>query len=331
MTKYLTLAIYIFFSAALFAGAQKEVQTTESVRITIEHKYGFTELSGTPERVISIGYSEHDTVLALGVELVAVRDWYGDKPYAVWPWSEELLGDSKPVVLSPAELDFELIASLNPDVIVGISSGMSEEEYKLLSEIAPVIAQPSDYIDYGTPWQVETEILGRVLSKETEAEKLVSDLENRIIDIKNSHEEFSGKTAAVSFVYQSIPGAYASQDARSRLISQLGFEIPAIYDELAGDAFYVSFSEERIDLLDTDVILWIASGGKGLDDILELPLRKSLTAAKEGRELFLGEIIAGAFSFASPVSINFLLDELVPGLEAVLDGDASTLPPAALR
>lgn len=40
---------------------------------TIEHKFGSTEVAGMPERVVSVGYSDQDPILALGVIPVAVR------------------------------------------------------------------------------------------------------------------------------------------------------------------------------------------------------------------------------------------------------------------
>src|SRR5262245_5354376 len=51
--------------------------------VTITHKYGQTTIDATPARVISVGFVDQDTILALGVTPVAVRDWYGDQPYAV--------------------------------------------------------------------------------------------------------------------------------------------------------------------------------------------------------------------------------------------------------
>ena len=37
--------------------------------------------------------------------------------------------------------------------------------------------------------------------------------------------------------------------------------------------------------------------------------------------------LSGAFSFSSPLSIPFLLDELVPKLAAAVDGDPATAVP----
>ena len=69
-------------------------------------------MEGIPERVISVGYNEQDAILALGVIPVGIRDWYGDQPYAVWPWAQDELGDAKPEVLSGTGINFEQVASL---------------------------------------------------------------------------------------------------------------------------------------------------------------------------------------------------------------------------
>ena len=66
-------------------------------------------------------------------------------------------------MLPSTELNFEQIAALNPDLIVGVSSGMTEADYATLSAIAPTLAQPGEYIDYGMPWDVTTELIGKAV------------------------------------------------------------------------------------------------------------------------------------------------------------------------
>lgn len=335
--KVLLLAILGAVLAACQPAAEQGAGNTgsaaggEGFPLVIEHKYGSTTISAKPQRVVSVGFSEQDSLLALGVIPVGIRDWYGDQPYAVWPWAQTALGDAKPAVLPATELNIEQIAALRPDLIVGISSGMTPEEYRLLSNIAPTVAQPAEYVDFGTPWEVETRILGMATGNSAKADELVETIATRITQIKETHPQFQGKSAAVAFVYLNQPGAYASQDPRARLLASLGFETPAAYDEIADGAFWVSFSAERLDLLNTDVVVWIASDAQGLADIRNLPLRRSFPPAAQGREIFLGEIPAGAFSFSSPLSLHYLLDLLVPALEAAVDGDPATLVPEALR
>jgi iron complex transport system substrate-binding protein len=90
----------------------------------VEHKFGTTVVPAKPERIVSVGLTEQDTILALGYKPIATTEWYGDQPYAVWPWAREALGDSRPTVLSNADgFQFEKIAALRPDLIVGVTPG----------------------------------------------------------------------------------------------------------------------------------------------------------------------------------------------------------------
>ncbi len=328
--------LVMFPLSGLIAGGSSESNaagTSEAsdAAVVITHKYGETVLSSVPEKVVSLGYGEHETLLALGVVPVAVRDWFGgDMPYATGPWVPEKLRDklneAQPLVLS-VEMDFEAIAALAPDVIVGIYSGMTEKEYDFLSEIAPTIAQSGEYVDYGTPGEIGTRILGQVLGKTEEAGQVISGIDNRMDGIKERHPEFVGATVAVAFFVSNQLAAYTTHDRRGRFMQQLGFVIPPEYDELAGDSLYATFSEERLDLLDTDVIIWRSFSDEALQDIRDLPLRDTLTANTEDRELYMGKIYSRAFSHASTPSINFMLDILEPALAAAVDGDPETKVP----
>ncbi len=297
--------------------------------VTIEHKYGSTTIDAEPTRVVSVGFNDQDALLALGVTPIGIRDWYGEQPFGTWPWAQDELGDAQPELLSPngAELNVEAVAALEPDLIVGIYSGMTQSEYDLLSAIAPTIAQPSEFVDYGTPWQEQTRIVGRAVGKAELAEDLVTSIEDRYASIRAEHPEFEGATSAVAFTFEGSPGAYTSSDVRSRLLADLGFVIPPQFDEIAGDSFFASFSAEELELLDLDTVVWIVGDDLALDAILDLPLRDSLAFATEGREVFADFELSGAFSFSSPLSIPYLLDALVPKLAAAVDGDPATAVP----
>jgi len=305
--------------------------TSESFPVTIEHAHGTTEIPSAPERVVSVGYSDHDILLALDVVPVGVRDWYGNFPHATWPWAQDELGSGEPEIIGSGELDIEAIAALDPDLIVGVNTAMEATVYDLLSQVAPTIGPNAEYPSFGTPWQVRTRMIGRAVGKSDEAEQRIRAIEDRFAEVREAHPEFDGKSIAVAFTYQGQPGAYASRDTRSRLLEHLGFEVPSEYDELAGESFFASFSAERMDLLDTDVIVWLASSDEGIQTIKELPMRTGVDAVSEGREIFLGKLLGGAFSFSSPLSIPFLLEQLVPALAAAVDGDPETRVPEELR
>jgi iron complex transport system substrate-binding protein len=133
----------------------------------------------------------------------------------------------------------------------------------------------------------------------------------------------------VAFAFDELPGAYASSDIRSQVLVELGFTIPAEFDELAGDAFFFNVSQEELPTLDADVLVWIVSSEAGYDAIRSMPLRPSLTSFAEGREVVADPLLTGAFSHSSPLSLEYVIDELVPELALALDGDPATVVPSS--
>ncbi len=295
---------------------------------TIKHKYGGTEVSGYPGRVVTVGFTDQDPVLALGVAPVAVREWFGEKPHATWPWAQDELGDGEPEVLTSTELNFEQIAGLDPDLIVGVSSGMTRQEHDTLSEIAPTLAQSGEFVDYGVPWQEQTRAVGRALGRQDRAGGIVSDVEARFAGVREAHPEFEDATGVVVGLTVEddsyTPSPYGPQDVRGRFMSSLGFRIPQEIADLTGDSFFADLSRERLELIDTDVLVWVTVLAESFEAVRTDPLYRRLDAAREGRDLFLEEALSAALSFGTVLSLPFLLDDLVPMLAAAVDGNPDT-------
>lgn len=293
--------------------------------VTIEHKYGATTIDAPPTRIVTVGLTEQDVLLALGITPVGTTEWFGGYPGALWPWAQaKLTGDLPTVVGDASGINFEKIAALKPDLILALYSGISERDYRLLSEIAPTVAQPAAYVDYGVPWQELTRTVGKAVGKPVEAGALVSAVEDRFAQIRTAHPEFNGASALVATPYQGIY-LYGPEDVRGRLLTALGFTLPSELAQIAGNSFGGNLSMERVDLLDVDVIIWLdlESGS----ELLANPLYTGLPVHREGREVVLSsnEPLGGATSFVSVLSLPYLLDALTPMLAAAIDGDPKTL------
>lgn len=303
--------------------------------VTIEHKFGKTEIPSQPTRVVTLGFTEQDPVLALGVTPVAVREWFGDQPYAVWPWARDKLGDAKPRVLNmaPGELDFEAIAALRPDLIIAIHSGITEEEYRRLSAIAPTVAQPGDYPDYGVPWQEQTRIIGRALGREALAQQLVADVERKIEEARKRHPEFQGATVAMASP-ANAQGQYwvvGPNTPPMRFLSALGFRMPEPLTSLIGERDSALISGEQVRLLDVDVLIFQVLSAEGQRVIENDPLYRQLKVAAQGRTIFFPGVddpIYGALAFSSVLSLPYALEHLIPKLAAAVDGDPATTAPS---
>src|SRR3954447_26306993 len=63
--------------------------------VSIEHKYGTTEITAAPQRVVVVGLTEQDALLALGIVPVATTKWFGENPGEIWPWAKEKFGSAK--------------------------------------------------------------------------------------------------------------------------------------------------------------------------------------------------------------------------------------------
>jgi iron complex transport system substrate-binding protein len=312
--------------------ATKEAHATEAPAtvaaesaypVTIEHKFGSTTISEYPERIVLVGLTDQDALLALGIVPVATREWWGERPGAIFEWATDELGTAElPVVLPGTELNFEQIAGLNPDVIVGLYAGITQEEYDTLSKIAPVVAQPAEYPDWGIPWQDSTRTIGLIVGKSTEAEALIADVEARFAAIRQEHPEFSGQVGVVASAGESDYWAYSSLDPRGQFLTSLGFQPATELDEIIGAEFGAPIDLERYDLInDAGVLIWFTGDTENSD-----ALYQQLDVHKEGRDIMIGweDPMAFAFSFNTVLSLPYVLDELVPQIVAASDGDPAT-------
>ncbi|MFB6679194.1 iron-siderophore ABC transporter substrate-binding protein [Streptomyces sp. NPDC056390] len=297
--------------------------------VTLTHKYGATTLKSEPKRIVTVGLSDQDAVLALGKVPVGTTEWLGGFKGAIGPWAKEALGDKPlPTVLhdNGTGPQVEKIAALRPDLILALYSGLTKDQYRTLSKIAPVVAQPKDGPDWSISWQDQTEQIGKALGRPDEAEKLVTKTEKHISEAAAEHPEFKGASAVMATPYEGMY-VYGPQDNRSRLLDDLGFALPTDLSKVVGDAFGANISKERTDLLDTDAIVWIVTDpAKDTKKLHADPLYGKLDVAEQGREVMVKDssTFGSAVSFVSPLSLPYTVDRLVPLLAAAVDGKPTT-------
>ncbi|GAA2701101.1 iron-siderophore ABC transporter substrate-binding protein [Actinoplanes palleronii] len=296
--------------------------------VSLEHKFGTTTVAAEPKRIVTVGLVEQDALLALGVVPTATTEWFGEKPGAIWPWAEAALGSApKPQVLTSTDgVQFEKVAALRPDLILAIYSGLTAEDYATLSKIAPTVAQPKDTVDYGVGWQDLTRTVGAAVGRKDQAEKLVTDTEATFAAVRQAHPEFAGKTGMMAMTWEGYY-VYGPQDPRARFLTDLGFTLPAGLAEVTGKEFGANLSKERTDMLDTDLLIWLVDAyAKDKAKVQADPLYAKLGVTTEGRDIYLenGELVGGATSFITVLSLPFLLEKLVPQLSAAVDGDPAT-------
>jgi iron complex transport system substrate-binding protein len=310
-------------------GSAKSSASSDAFPVTIKHKFGSTTITSEPKRIVTIGLTDQDAVLALGKVPVATTNWLGDYKGAIGPWAQDKLGSSAaPTVLKDTGTgpQIEKIAALKPDLIIALYSALTKDQYQTLSKFAPVVAQPKEYNDYGIPWQQQTETIGKALGKADEAKKLVDGVEAKFTAAKAKYPAFAKATAVMATPYEGI-FVYGSQDPRSRLLSDLGFSLPSGLDKVIGDSFGANISSERTDLLDQDAAVWIVPDTTtAVTKLHANKLYGDLNVVKQGREVFIVESsdYGNAVSLSTVLSIPYVLDRLVPQLAAAVDGKTAT-------
>ena len=159
--------------------AGSDANASGAYPIKINHAFGETVIESEPENVATIAWGNHDVPLALGVVPVGVsKANYGESDEnGLLPWTAEKykeLGVENPVVYDDVDgLDYEAISDSNPDVILAAYSGITQEEYDLLSQIAPVVAYPKNA--WQTLWREQITMDATAMGKQAEGEKLVKD------------------------------------------------------------------------------------------------------------------------------------------------------------
>ncbi|WP_404400407.1 ABC transporter substrate-binding protein [Pelagibacterium halotolerans] len=312
---------FLRIAAVSLAAAVSAPVMAQDFPLTIEHKFGTTVIADKPERIASVDYGGADNLLALGIQPVTIRYWYGDYPRGVWPWADDFL-EGEPALLQ-GDLDFEAIAATDPDVIIALYSGITDKDYEALSRIAPVVAVPEGVGDYALAWDELAITVGRAVGEAAAAQEQVDAIRARLADIAAEHPEWAGKSAAIGNVWLDTPGAYTSRDVRQRILEAMGFVTPPAIDALAQeDDFYVDLSPEDLSPIDADVTLWFFD--ETLDPIHDLTAWRFMASTQEGRDAYLGPLLTGAFSHASLLSLPYTIGRLEPILEAALDGDPQT-------
>lgn len=299
--------------------------------VTIDSALGAATIEEEPERVVTIGWGSQDVALALGVTPVGMQDMSGDTgdDTGVLPWDREALDGSddtdgaEPELLdaSSDDLPFEDILNLEPDVILAVNSGVTDEQYSRLSDIAPTVAYPGEA--WQTSWEDQTTTVGQALGRGDEAEQLVEDTNQLIADAKDEHPEFDGKTIAfASGTSTDGLNTYLATDSRVTLLEQLGFSIaPSV--PTSGESFSVPVSKENWSSIDSDVLVsWYLS--EDIQEELESDAGFARIPAVErgGYVPLVDPPMVYATSAISVLSLPWMLDNYLPLLQSAAQGDS---------
>jgi len=293
--------------------------------VTIENAFGQTVVEAAPSKVYSLGYTDHDALMALGVLPVAVTQWFPQ--YAIGPWAAEAraaLGGTDPTVLKDtAGTNFEAVAAAGPDLISSYYSGVEKADYDKLVAIAPVLTRPPDAKPWSSTWDGQLTAIGQALGKSDQAAELAAGVNQQLKDTAAAHPEFQGKTCSLV-----LPGeagemyTYTDLDPRYRVLSALGFGLSPTVKALPGvdKDFFITISAEQVNKLDADVI-GVLSNPADQAKLKADKIWQKIPAVADGRVAYLDlEKIGYALSFSTVLSIPYALTGVADEFGKVVGG-----------
>ncbi|WP_017596381.1 iron-siderophore ABC transporter substrate-binding protein [Nocardiopsis potens] len=325
-------ALALLATAACTSGAGGPEAGADGGRppVAIEHAYGSTEITGEPERIVTLGWTSEATLLELGVVPVgmAASTFAGDDEGRL-PWNSEKieeLGAEEPALLDTDDgVPAEEIAALEPDLILAVQTGIEEDEYEQLSAIAPTVA----YLDepWMTPWQEEALTVGRAIGREDDAQRVVDGVDDYLAGLAEAHPELQGATFATG---RQEPGTgdfgfSVEGDARYELLEQVGLEPAPFIGDLEPEpgAFSARLSREHAERIDAEVLVMWAGSPEEREKLEQSEVFRKVDAVREGGYIGYDDTaLTMAITSPGPLSIPWAMDEVVEDLSAAAEGRA---------
>jgi iron complex transport system substrate-binding protein len=296
--------------------------------VTIDHHFGETTIEKAPQRVVAIGSSDPDNVLALGVVPVGIgKVTWGGNEHGTTPWFDaklDQMGGQQPTLLDQTDaIPFDDIAKLTPDVILATYSGLTKAQYDKLSKIAPVVAYPQD--PWQTTWQDSLEMDAEALGRTEQAEQLEQATTQELDAVKQQYPELVGKTfiwAALATTDLSQVPYYTPGDARPTFLASLGMKNAPIIEKIAPQGeFYGQVSAERAAELKSDVLVTYAVKDSDAATYRSDKLIGQIPAIKSGHMFAATDNTASlAAGVPTPLSVPYAVAHFVPNLVKAVDG-----------
>ena len=284
--------------------AEADASTSQTDQV-IQHAFGEITIPVTPSRVIVLGYTLVETVVALGVQPIGA-------PGIILNEMTYLELDQAAIadVGTPERPNLERVTALNPDLIL-TTQQLVGESYPLLSQIAPTVVFD---IDERLEWRSLTRLCGEALGKQDVAAKLSADYEAKLAQLKSqAPQNPEAITASIVFLTPgrirtmgkaTFPGTVLADAELSRPPSQaegpglMNISLEAL-DEIDGDVLFILTPQSETDL---------AAGVRAeIEQTQASPLWPQLQAVQNEQVYEVGPY----WGLGSYIAANLILDDLL--------------------
>lgn len=302
------------------AGADQTTASGDWETVTIEHALGEAVITAKPERIVTLGQGSAETAIALGTVPVGIEEYpWGSDDSGYLPWINEALtesGDELPEQFTgTTELDIEAIVALEPDLILAPWSGVTQEQFDILTDIAPTVAYEEE--PWVITWQEQIQVIGEAMGQSEDAEQLIADIDDQLASA--ARPEYEGIT--FSYIYNTGPGSlgvFFPGEQRVAMVSALGLTVDPVIEELreyeVEGTDSASIGLENADkLAGSDLIFTFYSDEANRTEIESQPLYQQIPAISRGSVVAPTDqpFVTGS-SIINPLTVPWTLERFVP-------------------
>ncbi|KGN37152.1 iron-siderophore ABC transporter substrate-binding protein [Knoellia subterranea] len=297
---------------------------------TIKHAFGETTISAEPKRVATVGWNDADVVVSLGVLPVgATKITWGGNAQGSTDWFDAGVAkiDATAQIArydDTAGIPVEEIAATKPDLILGVNSGITKEDYDKLSKIAPTVAYPGQA--WGTSWEDSVKLVGQALGRNSKATAVSAETNKAIDDAVAKYPQIKGKSAAWAWFTPtdlSVVSLYTSNDLRPQILRRFGMvDAPTVATLSKGNTqFSANLSAEKSSTLAADALIFYVDDPKQVDQLKAHPLLGQIPALKTNHYVASADnATALTMSSPSPLSMPVALEKFLPKIASAVDG-----------
>ncbi len=255
---------------------------------------------------VAISYLPHwETLIMLGISPVGTT--HAEKYAAEWDALQGIdLGDV--VDLGDTEVNLELLAQLEPDIILEQTYDISNVNVENLEKIAPV-AVFGDQVKMD--WRYSLREIGKVVGREQKAEEVIAEVDQKLADARGKlQEKYDGKTVMLMSVMGEDRYFCAYRPDLYDKESGLGLNVPAGFP---AEQTYVQVSMEALVEMNPDYLFVNVFDGDEalLEGLNENSVWQSLNAVKAGHVYRLDGTGHAASALSTVYTVDFIINTLL--------------------
>ncbi|WP_374727496.1 iron-siderophore ABC transporter substrate-binding protein [Haloactinomyces albus] len=295
--------------------------------VTIDSALGKAVIEEQPERVVTLGTGSTGTSIALGVTPVGMEAYpWGSDETGYMPWIHEAVtkagGKLPEQFTGGTELDIEAIVGLNPDAILAPWSGITQNQFDVLNDIAPTVAYPE--LPWTIAWDKQIRIIGKALGKPRKAEAAIDRINARFAKVAEENPRF-GRTTFV-YTYTNGPGTlgvFLPEEQRVAMLTKMGLKLDPVVKtlpETEGTASSVIGLENADTIKNADLMFTFYSDEKTRRQIESQPLYAQIPAVERGSVVAArNHSFVTASSIINPLTVPWAIDRYLPLINKAIE------------